>query len=81
MIQKEFVLYNNHQTLKYFNSQQNLSKMHVRWVSYMQKLTFVLKHKSGQQNKVVDDLSRQALLLVTLVNEVTGFEISKELYA
>ena len=54
--------------------------MHARWVSYMQKFTFVLKHKSRQQNKVADMLSRQATLLVTLVNKVTNFECLKELY-
>lgn len=35
LIQKEFMLYNEHQALKYFNNQQNLSRMRARWVSYM----------------------------------------------
>lgn len=55
--------------------------MHVRWASYVQKFTFIVKHKSRQQNKVVDALTEQATLLVTLVNEVTNFECLKELYA
>lgn len=46
----------------------------------MQKFTFVLKHKSRRQNKVVDTLSWQATLLVTLVNEVTSFQCLKKLY-
>lgn len=34
------------QALKYYNSQQNLCKMHERHVSYRQKFTFILMQKS-----------------------------------
>jgi hypothetical protein len=47
----------------------------------MQKFTFVLKHKSGQPNKVVDALSRGAALLVTLQSEIISFEHLEDLYA
>lgn len=46
----------------------------------MQKFTFVLEHKFGQQNKVADAFSTRETLLVTFVDEVTSFECSKELY-
>ena len=50
-------------------------------MTYMQKFTFILKHKSRHRDKVVDSLGRRAILLVTLVNKVTSFECLKELYA
>ncbi|KAF5445394.1 hypothetical protein F2P56_034445 [Juglans regia] len=41
----------------------------------------VLKHKSGQQNKVADAFSRRASMLVTMKAEIIGFEQLKDLYA
>ncbi|KAK3006607.1 hypothetical protein RJ639_016502 [Escallonia herrerae] len=81
LFQREFILYTDHEALKYFNSQRKISRMHARWSAYLQRFTFVIRHKASEENKVADALSRRADLLTVMHTEVTGFEHLRELYA
>ena len=42
LLPKEFVLYTDHQALKYLNCQSKLSFKHAKWVEFLQSYTFVL---------------------------------------
>jgi len=80
LLNKEFVLYSDYEALKHLNSQQKISRRHAAWSEFMQSYPFLLKHKAGGHNVVVDILSRRHSLLTTLQTKVIGFEIMKELY-
>ena len=36
LLPKEFIIFSDHEALKYLNSQQKLSARHVRWLEYLQ---------------------------------------------
>ena len=60
---KEFVLYSYNHALQYIMQPPKLNLKHVKWVEFLQSFTFVLKHISGQPNRVVDGLSRILLVM------------------
>lgn len=54
--------------------------MHARWVAFLQKFNYIIKHRSSQLNKVADALIQQASLLPTISIEVVGFDYVKDTY-
>lgn len=80
MLPKEFILYSDHEALKYLNSQHKLSLRHAKWVEFLQSYSFSIKHKAGKMNKVADALSHRHYLLQTIEGKVLGFEVIRDLY-
>jgi hypothetical protein len=80
LINREFVLYTDHDSLRHIQSQKKPNARHARWVDYLQQFTFVLKHKASSENRVADALSRRAHVLTSLTVKVTGFEELKHCY-
>ncbi|KAI0498351.1 hypothetical protein KFK09_021592 [Dendrobium nobile] len=54
--------------------------MHARWLVFLQRFTFSIRHKPGVEKKVADALSRRALLLTQMQTEIIGIEHIKALY-
>ncbi|CAL9007289.1 unnamed protein product [Prunus brigantina] len=80
LIYKEFILYSDHEALRFINGQHKLNRRHARWVEELQEYNFVIKHKAGIHNKVADALSRKVALLSVMQIRVEGFEQLQESY-
>jgi len=63
LLQNEFVIQTDHMALKQVNSSRSTNRMHARWISYLQRFHFTLKHRPRINNRVADALSRKNTLL------------------
>ncbi|XP_076915978.1 uncharacterized protein LOC143575507 [Bidens hawaiensis] len=67
-----------HDSLRHIRSQDKVSHKHARWMAFLEKITFVVKHKSRVSNRVADALSRRSNLLVTMRVGVPGVDTFME---
>ncbi|KAJ9562007.1 LOW QUALITY PROTEIN: hypothetical protein OSB04_007167 [Centaurea solstitialis] len=80
LLANEFILYSDHEALKYIQGQQKLNPRHAKWVEFLQAYAFVIRHKAGSSNTVADALSRRDVLLSEMKIQVRGFETFRDLY-
>nr|GEV29701.1 hypothetical protein [Tanacetum cinerariifolium] len=74
----EFVLFTHHNSLRHIRTQDKVSHKDGRWLAYLEKFTFVVKHNTGVSNRVVDALSRRSNLLVSMQVNVSVLDVIRE---
>jgi hypothetical protein len=67
--------------LKHIRGQEKLNKCHAKWVEFIEAFSYIIKHKKGKDNVIVDALSRRYTMLSQLDHKIFGLESLKELYA
>jgi ribosome biogenesis SPOUT family RNA methylase Rps3 len=66
--------------LKHIHSQGKLNRRHAKWVEFNESFPYVIKHKKGKENIIVDALSRRYALLTQLGYKIFELEIIKDQY-
>ena len=49
---REFVIYFDHENLKYVKDQSKLNRRHAMWVKFIETFSYVVKYKQGKDNMV-----------------------------
>ncbi|GKC44870.1 RNA-directed DNA polymerase [Tanacetum coccineum] len=80
LLSNAFVLFSDHEALKFINGQHKLKSRHAKWVEFIQTFSFVIRHKVGLNNQVADALSRRHSLITTMQIRVQGFDSFRGLY-
>jgi hypothetical protein len=78
---KEFVIHSDHESLKHIRGQAKLNKRHAKWVEFIETFPYIIKHKKGKKNVIVDALFRCYTMLSQLDHTFFGLKSIKELYA
>jgi hypothetical protein len=66
--------------LKYIRSQAKLNKHHAKWVEFIEPFPYIIKHKKGKDNVIVDALCRRYTMLSQLDCRIFGLESIKGQY-
>ncbi|RDY05079.1 Retrovirus-related Pol polyprotein from transposon 17.6, partial [Mucuna pruriens] len=76
----EFVIHSDLKSLKHLRVQGKLSKRYANWVEFLKQFLYVINHKQGKMNIMVDALSKRNVLIAMLETKLLGLECLKELY-
>ncbi|GJV51146.1 reverse transcriptase domain-containing protein [Tanacetum coccineum] len=76
----EFVLFSDHEALKFINGQHKLKPHHAKWVEFIQAFSFGIRHKVRSDNQVANALSCHHSLITTMQIRVQGFDSFRGLY-
>lgn len=56
---KEIIIHTDYQLFKYLQTQLKLQKTRdLKWISFLQQFHLIIKYKKGNQNNIVNMLSR-----------------------
>ncbi|RDX92804.1 Retrovirus-related Pol polyprotein, partial [Mucuna pruriens] len=80
LLSNELIVNSDHESLKYLKDQHKLNKKHAKWVEFFEQFTYIIKHKQGKANIMVNALSRRHALLAMLETKLLGFKSLKDLY-
>jgi hypothetical protein len=81
LLPKEFIIHSDHEALKYLKAQSNLHRRLAKWVEFIESFPYITKYKKGNDNVVVDALSRKNMLLTHLDVKVPTLKSLCGLYA
>jgi hypothetical protein len=51
-----------------------VNKCHAKWVEFIETFMYIIKHKKGKDNVIVDALSRRYTMLSQLDHKFFGLE-------
>lgn len=72
LFHREFILFTDHDVLKYLDNQAKVSSRHATWITFLQQFTFTICYQAGKLNKVADALIRCHSLISTMHTSVQG---------
>ncbi|MCO5604846.1 hypothetical protein L7F22_059020 [Adiantum nelumboides] len=77
----DFTVFTDHQSLRYFLSQKQLSEKQMRWANILSQFHFQIVHVQTQKNVVADALSRKPLVQAISAIHHSTFEDMVDQYA